>query len=183
MLINREALTKMENFNALAEVRYSVRQFKDQAVEQEKLDLILRAGQVAPTACNYQPQRILVLDREDTLAKLEICTKYRFNAPLALLVCYDKTVSYKRKQDGKDGGEIDASIVTTHMTLAAADIGLGSTWVMSFDPAKIISEYNIPENLVPVDVLVIGYPADNAKPSPLHLDIRAIEETVFYNEF
>jgi nitroreductase len=69
------------------------------------------------------------------------------------------------------------------MMLAAADFGLGSTWVMSFDPGKIIAEYHIPENLVPVALLVIGYPADDAKPSKSHFERLPIESTAFYNEF
>ena len=71
--------------------RYSVRKFKAQAVEKEKLDLILEAGRIAPTACNYQPQRILVIENESALEKLKQCTQYHFNAPVALMVCYDKT--------------------------------------------------------------------------------------------
>jgi len=173
----------MKDFITLAEKRYSVRTFKEQAVEQQKLDLVLRAGQVAPTAVNLQPQRILVINREEDLAKLDACTRYRFQAPLALLVCYDQTVSYKRRYDGKDSGEIDASIVTTHMMLAAADIGLGTTWVMSFDPEKIMTACQVPEHYVPVALLVMGYPADDATPSQSHEKRHAIEETVFYHSF
>lgn len=76
------------DFLELAKDRYSVRKFCDKKVEKEKLDLILEVGRVAPTAVNYQPQRILVLDTEDALSKLKICTTYHFHAPLALLICY-----------------------------------------------------------------------------------------------
>jgi len=124
-------------FINLAEERYSLRKFSDQPIEKEKLDLILKAGQLAPTACNYQPQRILVLENEAALTKLKQCTPYHFNAPMALLICYDKDVSWKRSYDGKDSGEIDASIVSTQMMLQATELGLGSTWVGHFDPALI----------------------------------------------
>ena len=100
----------------LLKKRYSVRKFEDKKVEKEKLDLILEAARVAPTACNFQPQRILVLDNEESLEKLKKCTPYHFHAPLALVVCYDKTTSWKRK-DGDDMGEVDAAIVTTQMML------------------------------------------------------------------
>ncbi|NCA99558.1 MAG: nitroreductase [Clostridia bacterium] len=173
----------MKNFITLAENRYSVRTFKNQPVEQDKLDLVLRAGQVAPTAVNYQPQRILVIRDEDALAKLDQCTRYRFQAPVALLVCFDRSASYKRRYDGKDSGEIDASIVTTHMMLAAAEIGLGTTWVMSFDPAKMVSAFQIPDQFEPIALLVLGYPADDAMPSKSHGQRKAIHETVFYDTY
>jgi Nitroreductase len=84
------------DFVTLANERYAVRKFSSEPIEKEKLDLVLKAGQLAPTACNYQPQRILVIDNETTREKLDACTPCRFNAPTALLVCYDKTVSWQR---------------------------------------------------------------------------------------
>jgi nitroreductase len=171
------------NFINLAEERYSLRTFSNKPVEKEKLDLVLRAGQVSPTACNNQPQRILVIENEEALEKLKKCTKYHFNAPMALLVCYDKNVSWKRAFDGDDSGVVDASIVATHMMLQAAEIGLGTTWVGFFDPALIIKEFNLPGNFVPVALLPIGYPSEDAKPFPGHNQRNSIEESVFYNKF
>jgi nitroreductase len=116
-------------FEELARNRYSLRKFSPKPVEKEKLDLILEAGRLAPTACNYQPQRILVIKSEEALAKLKKCTPYVFDAPTALLVCYDGKVSWKRGYDGKESGDIDASIVGTHLMMEAAQLGLGTTWV------------------------------------------------------
>ena len=173
----------MMDFITLAQERYSVRKFSEKAVEKEKLDLVLKAGQLAPTAANFQPQRILVLNGEDELKKLRECTQYYFNAPLALLVCYDKTVSWQRKNDSKNSGDIDASIVTTHMMMEAADIGLGSTWVMYFDPQKMKEIYEIPDNFEPVVLLVMGYPAEDAAPSRTRGQREEMNHTVFYNDF
>lgn len=170
-------------FINLAEERYSLRKFSDQPVEKEKLDLILKAGQLAPTACNYQPQRILVLENEAALTILKHCTPYHFNAPMALLICYDKAVSWKRSYDGKDSGDIDSSIVTTHMTLQATELGLGTTWVGHFNPTLIRKEFVLPDNIVPVALLPLGYPAKDATQHPLHSQRTSIEETVFYNDF
>ena len=80
-------------FDQLLKERYSVRKFSNQKVEKEKIDKILEAARIAPTAVNYQPQRILVVEDPDNLAKLKECTKYHFHAPLAMILCYDKTVS------------------------------------------------------------------------------------------
>ena len=156
------------DFLELARERYSVRKFASKKVENEKLDAVLEAGRLAPTACNNQPQRVLVLNSAEALAKLKDCTPYHFSAPLALIVCYDNTVSWKRSYDGKDMGEVDASIVTTHMMLEAAALGLGSTWVGYFDPQKVRSAFALPENVVPVAILPMGYPHETSVPNPRH---------------
>ncbi len=171
------------DFLELAKTRYSVRKFSNKKVEQEKIDLILEAGRVAPTAVNYQPQRILVLDSEENLNKLKACTPYHFHAPLALLICYDNTVSWKRKYDDKDMGEVDASIVATHMMLAITSAGLGSTWVGHFDPQAIIAAFALPENILPVVLLPVGYPEQTAVPHLNHSKRLDLSQTVFYNTF
>ena len=135
------------DFLELAKERYSCRSFADKKVEKEKLEKILEAGRIAPTAVNYQPQRILVLQEPEKLAKLSECTRFGWGAPVIMIICYDKNISWKRKYDGKDEGIIDASIVTTQMMLEIQDLGLGTTWIGSFDPQKIREVYEIPENL------------------------------------
>lgn len=171
------------SFLELAKERYSVRKFSGQKVEPAVVEQLLEAGRIAPTAANFQPQRILVLDSEENLQKLKDCTKYHFDAPLALLVCYDKTVSWKRSHDNHDEGEIDASIVTTHLMLQAASLGLGSTWVGYFDPEAIRSSFSLPENMIPVALLPIGYPAQDCAPSSNHTKRLPLDKTVFYNSF
>ncbi|MBO5453450.1 MAG: nitroreductase family protein [Clostridia bacterium] len=171
------------DFLKLAEERYSVRKFKDKHIKQNEIDLILKAGHLAPTGCNYQPQKILVLNSDESISKLKDCTKCHFDAPCAMLVCYNKNESWVRKQDGALSASVDAGIVTTHMMLMAHSIGIGSCWVMYFDPFKVRDTYNIPENYEPYALLVMGYPADDAKPLDLHFKKRPIEETVFYDTF
>jgi nitroreductase len=156
------------SFFELARERYSVRSYRDTPVEPEKLEYILEAGRIAPTACNNQPQRIRVITGAADLAKVDECTPYRFGAPLVLLICYDRAVCWTRPFDGAKSGEVDASIVTTHLMLAAQEQGLGSVWVMYFDPAKASAAFNLPENIVPVAVLPVGYPAEGARPAKLH---------------
>ena len=167
------------NFDTLTAARYSVRKFSEKLVEPELLDRILAVAQNAPTAANKQPQRILVIDSEESLKKLDACTPCRFGAPLVLLICYDKEKAWVRPFDKKNYGEIDASIVTTQMMLQIADLGLGSTWVMYFDPLKVREAFAIPEKLVPVALLVAGYPADTNK----HTERYSIETTVYRGDF
>ncbi len=172
------------DFLKLAADRYSVRKFKNQHLEQEVIDKILQAGHLAPTGCNYQPQRILVLNTDESIEKLKNCTKCHFNAPTAMLVCYNKDESWVRKYDGALSAPVDAAIVTTHMMLEAYSVGVGSTWVMHFDPFAMTEAFNIPENIVPVALLVMGYPADDAEPlQNMHSQFRDMNETVIYDTF
>lgn len=171
------------DFLELAKARYSVRKFSSRQVEPEKLDLVLEAGRLSPTAANYQPQRILVLNSKDSLDKLKVCTIYHFNAPLVLLICYDNTASWKRSYDNNDSGYADASIVTIHMMLEAANLGLGSTWVGHFDPSLIRSAFALPAKLVPIALLPLGYPAEDSSPNPNHTIRHDKSKTVFYNTF
>ena len=100
-----------------------------------------------------------------------------------MLLCYNKDECSKRKYDGEQSCRVDASIVTTHMMLAAENEGVGSTWVMHFNPFKMREAFNIPENIVPVALLVMGYPAPDAEPHEFHSQFRPIEETVLYDTF
>lgn len=171
-------------FLELAKERYSLRQFSDRPVEKEKLEQILEAGRVAPTACNNQPQKILVLEGGEALAKLKKCTPYTFGAPVVLAVCYDSAQSWKRRYDGKDSGDVDAAIVGAHLMLEAADLGLGTTWVGSFDPAAFRAEFALPASVVPVALFPLGYAAPGAKPNGTnHFSRKPLKETVFYGHF
>lgn len=172
------------NFIDLAKDRYSVRKFSDQPVEQKQLDLILEAGRVAPTAHNKQPQRILVLNTPEEMEQLTKCCPFRFHQTLALVLCYDKTASWKRTEyDNADSGEVDCGIVGTHMMLQAHELGIGSTWVGHFDPQAVRREFGVSENLVPIAILMMGHPREDAKPSRLHADRLALSDTVFYHKF
>ena len=166
----------MQTFLELSKARYSVRSFKSQPIEPDKLALVLEAGRIAPTACNNQPQRIKVISDPTDLVRVDECTPCRFNAPTVLLVCYDKTVCWERKFDGANSGEVDASIITTHLMLAAQAVGLGTCWVMYFDPAKTMELFALPANIVPVAMLPIGYPADDATPAGKHEQRFSLDE-------
>lgn len=168
------------NFLDLAEKRFSVRKFIDKPVEKADLDKIIKAGCVAPTGCNLQPQRVMVITSSEGMEKLRKCTKCHFGAPNAIVVCYNKNECWTRKYDGKTSGEDDAAIVTTHMMLEAADLGVGTTWVMHFDPAALKNEFEIPDELEPVAILVMGYPAEDAEINPMHSQFRPLEEIVSY---
>lgn len=170
-------------FQKLIADRYSVRSFTQTHLEQNVIDRILEAGHKAPTGCNYQPQRILVLNTDASIEKLRGCTKCHFNAPTAMLVCHNREESWKRPYDGALSSEVDAVIVATHMLLAAHEAGVGCCWVMHFDPVKMRETFCIPHNVEPIALLVMGYPAPDAKPLEMHYRFRPVEEVVVYDSF
>lgn len=170
-------------FSELISKRYSVRSFKPEHLPQAIIDKILEAGHKAPTGCNYQPQRILVLNTDESINKLRGCTKCHFGAPTAMLICHNKNESWKRHYDGAWSSPVDAVIVTTYLMLAAYNIGVGSCFVMYFNPASVREAFGIPENIEPTALLVLGYPSEDAKPLDLHYKYRPIDEVVYYDHF
>ncbi len=168
------------DFLTLAKDRYSVRKFDGRPLTDDEIGKILEAARLAPTAKNNQPQRICLLKSEEALARLSECTKSTYGTKTAFLVSYDERESWKRDTDGVDSGYVDASIVATHMMLEAASIGVGSTWVMWFDAGKAKELFSLPETVVPVALLVMGYPAPTpeALPSPRHTLRKDLSEIV-----
>ncbi|HHX17783.1 MAG TPA: nitroreductase [Clostridium sp.] len=163
------------SFIELAKKRYSVRSYLDKPVEKEKILQVLEAGRIAPSAVNKQPWNFIVITNEATKSK--IANTYPRDwfktAPAIIVVCGDHSKSWKRS-DGKDHCDVDAAIAIDHMTLAAADIGLGTCWVCAFDAAKCHEVLNLPENLEVIALLPIGYPADTAPENKKRLDISEI---------
>lgn len=171
------------DFLSLAKQRCSVRKYKKDAVEKEKLDKILEAAQAAPTAANIQSQRLLIVSSNEGLEKLSKGVNYH-GAPLAIIVCGNHSNVFVRPFDKKDMVSVDATIVADHIVLEAEDLGLSTCWLTYFEPVIIRKEFNIPANLEPVAIIALGY-ADTAKASPdRHAnDRKAIEDFVFYETF
>ena len=170
------------NFYELAKERYSVRSFDGRPVEKEKLNAVLEAGRLAPTACNFQPQRILVIQGED-LPKMEGCTRMQFGQSVMLLVCWDTTVSWKNRM-GRDIGIVDGSIVLTQMMYRAQELGLGSLIVGVYKEDLLRERFAIPAQYEIACMLMLGYPAQGCQPNQkLHFERKKLEETVFYGSF
>lgn len=164
------------DFLELSRARFSVLEYEHRPVEQELLDKILEAGLAAPTACNNQPQRILMIRDDTGREKLNRIVPSKYYVPAAFLICYHRQECWTRPMDGKSSGEIDASIVTTHMMLEATNLGLGSIWVMYWDPAKLKAEFGLDDDLEPVALLIVGYRSEAAKPRPGHLTRKSKDE-------
>lgn len=152
------------NFLELARKRCSVRQYSDRSVEPEKMDYVLEAAQLAPSAVNKQPWRILLIESEEKRQQLQSCYDREWfkQAPLYLIVCGNHAESWKRAEDGKDHVDVDVAILTEHLCLAAAEQGLGTCWVCNFNVARCKQQFNLPEDLEPIVLLPLGYPADES---------------------
>ncbi|MGO0907458.1 nitroreductase family protein [Clostridioides difficile] len=146
------------NFVEIAKTRYSCRNYQDKKVEKEKLEKILEVARIAPTGGNRQPQRLIVIQETEGLNKVSKAANI-YDAPLAIIICGDKDTVWTRPFDGKQLTDIDTSIITDHMMLQATELGLASVWVCYFKPDVIRAEFNLPDNLEPVNILLIGYEA------------------------
>ena len=165
-------------YEKLIKERKSTRLFSNKEVEQEKIDKILEAGRLAPTAKNVQPFKIIVVKSEEGLKKIDKCTPCRYKAPVVLIVCGDVEKAYVK--DDTPMYVMDASIVNTHMMLEATNIGVDNIWIEYFDTDKLINEFELPSNLKPVCLLPIGYKAKLCPPSPLHKIRKSIDKLVEY---
>ena len=171
----------MTDFLQLAKERFSVRQFAPTPVEKEKLDLILEAGRVAPTAKNNQPQKVYVLQTPEQLAKIRSVCPCAYNAPLVLVIGYDNDRDWKNNlQPGYHSGETDAAIVCTHMMMEAWDLGIGSCWVGWFNAQEVHETLGLPANVTVTALLPLGYIPEGGKASGNHLAIRPAEDTIVY---
>ena len=166
-------------FLELAKNRFSTRRFQDTPVEEDKVKKILLAAKHAPTAKNQQPQKIYIVRSTEALEKLNSLSPCIYGAPLVFIVAYDKNLDWKNPmEDGVRSGEIDASIVATHMMMAATELGLGTCWIGMFPPTEIAKAFNMPEHIRPVMLLPTGYTQDTFRPAPLHNQFRDIDEIV-----
>ena len=167
-------------FQKLIEERYSVREYQDKPVEQEKIDAILESARLAPTGKNSQPQQIFVINSKDGLNKLKTLTKCHFNAPLAFLVCGNKQREVILSYSGISTMQTDATIVQTFMMLKATDLGLGSCWVGYFQPENAVKLFNLPSNVIPYGILIVGYSSETATPLNMHYESLAVNDFTKY---
>jgi nitroreductase len=150
-------------FLELVKKRYSVRNYLEKPVEDLYLEKVLEAGRLAPSACNNQPWVFIVIKDEDSRKKLATVYKREWflRAPVIIAVCCDRTASWRRA-DGKDYGDVDVAIALDHMTLAAADAGLGTCWIGNFNAAEAGKVLMLPLHIDPVAFTPLGYPEQTA---------------------
>lgn len=167
-------------FQEVIRNRYSCKKYSGKPVEAEKLNAILEAGRLAPTAKNLQEQHIYVAQSEDALAKIDTLTSCRYGAPCVLIVAFDRENVFTYPGGKRDSGVEDATIVATHLTLAAANEGVDSCWINFVDPEKAAQTFGLPEGEEVLMLLDLGYAAEGAGPLPNHHSRKPLTETVTY---
>ncbi|NLM37479.1 MAG: nitroreductase [Firmicutes bacterium] len=163
------------SFLALTKKRYSVRKFKDQPVEREKLLQVLEAARNAPSACNLQPWHFIVVTEEKLKSEVAQCYARDWfkKAPVVIVACGDHAASWKRA-DGKDHCDVDLAIAIEHLALAAADLGLGTCWVCAFDARRCHEVLALPDNLEVIALLPLGYPDEETIPEKTRKSLEEI---------
>lgn len=169
------------DFLELAKCRYAVRDYENTEIREEDLMKILEAGRVAPTGANRQPQKIYVIKGE-AMAHLGKHTNLH-GAKMAVIIAASHEEAWVRTYDHKDMVDIDASIVTTHMMLEAASLGIGSLWICSFDPKGVHEEFAMPADVEPVNILCLGYArGQGGDPKRHDTQRKPLTETVTFIE-
>ena len=168
------------DFLELVKARYSCKKFSEAPVEREKLEKVLEAGRLAPTAKNSQPQHIYVLESKESLALADKITPCRYGAPVVLAVAHDTENVFEYPGGAHNSGAEDAAIVATHFVLEAKALGLDTCWLNYFDPDKAKELLGLPKNEVLTILIDVGYADPSAKPLPNHDSRKPLSETVTY---
>ncbi len=153
-------------FVELAEKRRSVRAYKTDAVPEEMLQTVLEAGRLAPSACNKQPWRFIVVRSETGRRALgaAYAREWFWKAPLVIAVCILPKEAWVRSFDGKNYAMVDGALAMDHMQLAAAELGLGTCWIGAFDPAAAREILGLPDGVEVVGMTPLGFPDVEANP-------------------
>lgn len=165
-------------FEEVIRKRTAVRKFSDRKLEKEKLDKILEAGRLAPTAKNNQPIKIYFVQSDEGIDKIDKATRCRYGAKTVLIICGNKEQSFKK--DDFTTYEMDSCIVATHIMLEATNLGVDNIWIEAFDGKILREEFNISNELVPVCLLPLGYKAEDCPMNPLHNIRKSIKDIVEY---
>ena len=145
--------------------RYSCRNYLDKSIEKEKLNQVLEAARLAPSAKNLQDWRfVIVTDKEPKRKLVEAANNQTFleKAGVIIIAC---TNSDYVMRCGQPAGIIDVAIALEHICLQATALGLATCWIGAFYPEKVKPIVGIPADITIVELMAIGYPADKPRTS------------------
>ncbi|OPX59737.1 MAG: malonic semialdehyde reductase [Methanobacterium sp. PtaB.Bin024] len=167
-------------FEDLIQERYSVRSYQSRPVEDEKLEAVLDAARLAPTAANKQPFRLIVVKTEGKKDQMKRIYHgdWFSEAPLVICACSVKSESWTRR-DGRNYVDVDVTIAMDHLILQATELGLGTCWIAAFDAEAAREILKIPEGVEPLLFTPLGYPADEIGPKSR----KELDELVHYEEW
>ena len=165
-------------FDKVIRDRMATRKFSDKKVGEETINKILEAGRLAPTAKNIQPIKIYTVSSDDGLLKIDKASRCRYNAQTVLIVCGNIEEAFKRGEHSTY--VIDSSIVATHMMLEATNVGVDNIWVDLFDENILKEKFNIPDGLIPIALIMLGYKSEDCPYNLNHDKRKNIDEIVEY---
>ena len=168
------------DFTTLCKNRYSVRQFSNKPIGEDKLNKILLDGNLAPSAKNQNPVRLYICKSEDALSKANDCSPCIYGAPVVIIFCIDTNECWNAPDGSRTSADIDATLVGSQIMLSATEQGLGTCFVLRFDPDKTKELFNLPENIKPIYYLPIGYPAETCKPNERHYIRNDLKDIINY---
>lgn len=168
------------DFTEVVKNRYSCKKYSDRVPSKEQIESILEAGRLAPTAKNLQEQHVYVVQSKEGLEKIDYLTPCRYNAPVVLAVAFNKNEVYTYPGEKRDSGIEDATIVATHMMLAAYNAGVDSCWLNRFDPDQAAELLGLPENESVLMLLDLGFASEGTGPLPNHNSRKPLSQTVSY---
>jgi nitroreductase len=168
------------SFLDLANKRSSIRGYDSESIDEPTLNKILDAGRIAPSAANQQPWHFIVI--RDPLQREALKEAYRkewfWKAPVVIVLCVEPSKAWTR-QDGKNYAAVDGAIAMDHITLCAADLGLGTCWVGAFDPAKVKNILGLPDGIEPLVMTPLGKPVAPSLPKKR----KALDQIVHYERW
>lgn len=160
--------TPCNDFLSLCRRRFSCRAYSDRVPAAADMEYIAECARLAPSACNRQPWRFVVVEPGDTQRRHAIAEAYNrpwiSSAPIYIVVCGEPAEAWTRPDDGKNHLDVDLAIVAEHICLAAADCGLGTCWICNFNPSRLTVDLGLPCGTVPMAIIPVGYPASDAVP-------------------
>jgi nitroreductase len=162
----------MEVFEAIKN-RTSIRKYKPEKISKEKIDILIEAGRLAPTAANKQKYKLVIVDDEDIKKRLGVaCNNQTFVGTASHVIAGTVDQDWKWKK-------VDLAIVFEHIVLEALELGFGTCWIGAFSEKEVKKILDIPENIKVVAMLTIGAPDE----IPKHSSRKKVEEIVSYNKY
>ena len=161
--------------------RYSVRAYKPDPVEDEKLQKILMAAQIAPTAANRQPFKLIILrtsGKEEQLKRI-YSRDWFVQAPLIICAVGVPSQGWIRSKDKRRYLDVDVAIVMDHLILEATNQGLGTCWIAAFNAVAAREIMGLPDNVEPLIFTPLGYPADRPEPK----ERKPLDDLVIYERW
>ena len=168
-------------FSEVIARRYSVRSYKPDEIEDDKLQMVLEAARLAPTAANRQPFQIIVIHTEGRKAELQKIyhREWFVQAPIILCAVGVPHLGWIRSDDQRRYLDVDVAIVMDHVILEAANLGLGTCWIAAFNARVARQVLGLPEDVEPMIFSPLGYPADK----PTEKDRKTLSELVRYEHW